>query len=184
MLKKVTILCFAMIGFSTLPVYAEGVFSTSNLKITDVNISVNNEGKVLTKTEASTGKWLGEQKFGQFYGMMWVPEHNVLFVAGVLEGGNRPVLVKIKSTGGGGRNMFAVKPDGGPVSGYNYRLGSQFMQVKNMSYNGSLQVDNGSGVVYRIAGVGGSGYNMFALVNETTCQSLPNYRYFTGCSYY
>ncbi|MFB2919788.1 MULTISPECIES: hypothetical protein [Aerosakkonema] len=184
MLKKVTILSLAMIGFSTVPVSADGLFSTSNLKIGDVNISINNEGKVLTKTEASTGKWLGEQKFGQFYGMMWVPEHNVLFVAGVLEGGNRPVLVKIKSTGGGGRNMFGVKPDGGSVSGYNYRLGSQFVQVKNMSYNGSLQVDNGSGVVYRIAGVGGGGYNMFALVNETTCQSLPNYNYFKGCSYY
>ncbi|MBD3562980.1 hypothetical protein H6S82_29675, partial [Planktothrix sp. FACHB-1355] len=83
MLKKVTILSLAMIGFSTVPVSADGLFSTSNLKIGDVNISINNEGKVLTKTEASTGKWLGEQKFGQFYGMMWVPEHNVLFVAGV-----------------------------------------------------------------------------------------------------
>jgi hypothetical protein len=184
MFRKAVILCFALMGLSTAPVYADGVFSRSNLKIGNVNISLNNSGTILTKTEASTGKWLGEQKFKQFNGIMWVPEENVLFVSGVLDGGNRPVLVKVKGTGGGGRNMFAVNPDGGSVSGYNYRLGSQFINVNKMSYNGNLQVDNGSGVVYQILGVGGTGYNMFALVNETKCESLPNYRYFIRCSYY
>ena len=177
-------LALAVIGFSTTPVYADGVFSSSNLNIGDVNISLNNSGTVLTKTKASTGEWLGEQNFNRFNGMMWVPEQNALFVAGVLGGGSRPVLVKVRATGGGGRNMFALNPDGGSVSGYNYRLGSQSMNITRMSYNGSLQIDNGSGIVYRIRGVGGSGFNMFALVNETQCKSLPNYSYFLGCSYY
>lgn len=183
MFKRAAILGLAVVGFLTTPVYANGVFSRSNLKIGDVNISLSNSN-VLTKTEASTGKWLGEQKFKQFNGMMWVPDQNVLFVAGILDGGSRSVLVKVRATGGGGRNMFAVTPDGGSVSGYNYRLGSQFMNVKNMSYNGSLQIDNGSGIVYRIRGVGGGGFNMFALVNDTKCETVPNYSYFLGCSYY
>ncbi len=177
-------LATAMLSFGVSPVYADGVFSTSNLRIGNTNLSLSNSGKVLTKTDAATGKWLGQQNFIEFYGMMWEPQNSVLFVAGKLEGSNQPVLVKIRSTGGGGQNMFALTPDGSSVSGYNYRLGSQLMRVKNMSYDGTLAIDNGSGVIYRINGVGGTGNNMFALVNNTACQTLPNYRYFIGCSYY
>jgi hypothetical protein len=173
-----------VIGLAVAPAYADGVFSNSNLRIGDVNLSLSNNGKVLTKTDANTGKWLGQQNFSQFSGMMWEPKNSVLFVAGKLEGSNQPVLIKIRSTGGGGQNMFALTPDGRSVSGYNYRVGSQLMSVRSISYNGQLQIDNGSGVVYRINNVGGSGNNMFALVKNTACQSLPNYRYFIGCSYY
>lgn len=177
-------LATAMISFAPSPVYADGVFSTANLKIGNINLSLSNSGKVLTKTDADTGKWLGQQDFVEFYGMMWEPQNSVLFVAGKLAGSNQPVLVKIRSTGGGGQNMFALAPDGSSVSGYNYRLGSQLMKVKNMNYNGVLAIDNGSGVIYRINGVGGTGNNMFALANNTACQTLPNYNYFVGCSYY
>ena len=167
------------------PFYSNnGIFSTSNLRIGDVNLSISNNGKVLTKTDANTGKWRGQQNFSEFYGMMWEPQNSVLFVAGKLEGSNQPVLVKIRSTGGSGQNMFALTPDGRSVSGYNYRLGSQLIRVKSMNYNGQLQIDNGSGVVYRIKGVGGTGDNMFALPNNTACQSLPNYSYFISCSHY
>ncbi|MDF5711912.1 MAG: hypothetical protein PUP90_30605 [Nostoc sp. S4] len=173
-----------MFGFAVAPVYADGVFSSSNLRIGNVNLSLSNNNKVLTKTDANTGKWLGQQNFSEFYGMMWEPQNSVLFVAGKLEGSNQPVLVKIRSTGGGGQNMFALTPDSRSVAGYNYRIGSQLMRVRSISYNGQLQLDNGSGVVYRIKGVGGTGDNMFALVNNTTCQTVPNYSYLIGCSYY
>lgn len=173
-----------MLGLMVPPVYADGIFSTSNLRIGNVNLSVSNNGRVLTKTDANTGQWRGQQNFSEFYGMMWVPEQSVLFVAGRLDGSNQPMLVKIRSTGGGGQNMFALTPDGRSATGYNYRLGSQLTRVRSMSYNGQLQIDNGSGVVYRINGVGGTGDNMFALLNNTACQTLPNYRYFLGCSYY
>lgn len=107
-----------------------------------------------------------------------VPEENVLLVAGTLEGGARPILVKIKGLGGGGQNMFALTPDGGSVNGYSYRIGSQNMNVRRISYQDGLQIDNGVGTVYVIRGTGGSGYNMFALVNDNQCESLPNYNYF------
>lgn len=158
-----------------------GVFSRSSLKIGDTSFSINNSGTILTKTQASTGKWLGEQKFQYFGGMMWVAEHNVLFVAGVLDGSKRSVLVKIKGTGGGGRNMFALTSDGGSVSGYNYRLGSQFMNVQKMNYRVNLQVESGS-TTYWIKSVGGTGYNMFALVGDTSCQSVSGYSYFIECT--
>ncbi len=80
--------------------------------------------------------------------------------------------------------MFALKADGGSVENYNYRIGSQAIVARSMSYeNGKLFINNGKGVIYKIVDVGGSGYNMFALVNETSCESMPNYNYFLGCSY-
>ncbi|CAK8718799.1 hypothetical protein LDFHOB_08200 [Candidatus Electronema aureum] len=173
----------ALLSFSSAS-YAAGIFSTSNLKVGSTNLSISNNGKVLTKTDASTGKWLGQQNFASFYGMMFVPERDVLLVSGVLEGGSSSVLVKIKKTGGTGQNMFALKADGGSVENYNYRIGSQAIVARSMSYeNGKLFINNGKGVIYKIADVGGSGYNMFALVNETSCESMPNYNYFLGCSY-
>ncbi len=51
-----------------------------------------------------------------------------------------------------------------------------------MSYNGNLQIDNGSGVLYQIRGVGGTGNNMFALANSAACQTAPGYNYFIGCT--
>jgi hypothetical protein len=174
-------LATAVVSFAAVPSYADGVFSTSNLRIGDVNLSISSNGRVLTKTDANTGQRRGQQNFREFYGMMWEPSNRVLFVAGILEGSNQPVLVKIRSTGGGGNNMFAVTPDGGSVSGYNYRLGSQSMTVRRMSYNGNLQIDNGAGTVYQIRGVGGTGNNMFALANNTSCQSVPGYNYFINC---
>jgi hypothetical protein len=150
------------------------------LKIGDTLLSINSSGTVLTKIQASTGKWLGEQKFQSFGGMMCVPERNVLFVTGRLEGGDRPVLVKIKATGDGGQNMFALKPNGGSFPGYHYRLSSQLIDVQRMSYNGSLQVGSGS-TTYRIKDVGGTGDNMFALVDDTSCKSMSGYSYFIEC---
>ncbi|MBO1064580.1 MULTISPECIES: hypothetical protein [Nostocales] len=98
---------------------------------------------LLTKTDASTGKWLGEQKFKSFDSIMYVPEQNVLFVSGRLENSNISVLVKIKGTGGTGQNMFALNPDGSSMPKYSYRLGSQFLSdnVINMRYNGNLRVE-------------------------------------------
>ena len=180
MFKKAAILGLVLVGFSTTPVYADGTFSRSSLKIGDISLSINNSGTILTKTQASTGKWLGEQKFQSFGGMMWVPERSILFVSGVLEGSNKPTLVKIKATGGGGQNMFALTPDGGSFPGYKYRLGSQPISVQTMSYNGNLQVGSGS-TTYRIKDVGGTGNNMFALVDETSCKSLSGYSYFIEC---
>ncbi len=112
---------------------------------------------------------------------MWVPERNVLFVSGRLESGNKPVLVKIKATGGGGQNMFALTPSGGSFPGYNYRLGSQFMTAQRMSYNGNLEVGDGVSTTYRIKDVSGTGDNMFALVNDAGCGSVPGYSYFIEC---
>jgi hypothetical protein len=177
----------AVIGFTAaVPAYADGVFSRKNLKIGNVSLSVNNSGTVLTKTESSTGKWLGEQKFSEFKGMMWVPEHNVLFVSGQLEGSSSTVLVKIKGTGGGGQNMFALLPNGRSMSGYNYRLGSQNMVVASMSYKNKLELFNGNNTTYLIKGVGGSGDNMFALERsrgawEDSCDSMSGYNYFIQC---
>jgi hypothetical protein len=181
MSKKAAILGFAVICFSAIPVFADSLSSNSSLKIGDVSLSINNSRTVLTKTQPSTGKWLGEQKFQSFGSMMWVQEHNVLFVAGVLEGGNKPVLLKIKGTGGGGQNMLAVTPNGDSSKGYNYRLGSQLMSVQDMSYQGNLlQIRSGS-TTYQIKNVGGGGNNMFALVNNTECKSMPGYNYFIQC---
>lgn len=45
--------------------------TTSNLRVGDVNISANNAHNLLTKTDASTGKLIGEQKFLKFKGMLW-----------------------------------------------------------------------------------------------------------------
>ena len=186
MFKKAAILSFAVISFLTTPAYADGTFSRTTLKINNTNISVNGPGTILTKTEASTGKWLGEQKFKRFYGMMWIPEKNVLFVSGVLEGSRDiPVLVKITGTGGGGQNMFAIQPDGRSVGGYKYRQGSQIMQVTSMTYNGNLEVFNGARTTYRIRGIGGTGDNMFALTREGSyekgCASVNGYNYFIEC---
>ncbi len=165
-------------------VYASGQFSSSYLRVESVNLSISNNGQVLTKTDANTGKWIGQQDFKTFYGMLWIPEKNVLFVSGILSGSNTPALVKISSIGGSGQNMFALTPDGGSVSGYNYRLGSQSITAKEMNYdNDTLFIDNGTGVVYKIRNVGGTGYNMFALDNNA-CRSLSGYNYFLGCSYY
>jgi hypothetical protein len=181
MFKKSAILGLAAIVVSSTPVHADGLFSNRDLKIGDMSLSINNTNTVLTKIQPSTGKWLGEQKFQAFKSMMYVPEHNVLFVVGILEGGNRPVLVKIKATGGGGQNMFALKPDGRSISGYNYRLGSQLMDVQGMSYSGNLlQIRSGS-TTYEIKNVGGTGDNMFALVNNTDCKSMSGYNYFIRC---
>jgi hypothetical protein len=172
-----------ILGLVPTPAYADGVFSTSNLRIGNVNLSINNSSGLLTKTEASTAKWLGEQKFAKFLSMMWVPEHNVLFISGVLPGSSVPVLVKIKGTGGGGRNMFAINSDGSSMSGYNYRLGSQLLNpVTQMSYNGNLRIQTSrSGEVYWIRGVGGTGNNMFALVNNQECRSVERYNYLLKC---
>lgn len=175
-------LATAVISFVAVPVYADGVFSTSNLRIGDVNLSISSNGRVLAKADANTGQQRGRQNFREFYGMMWEPSNSVLFVAGILEGSNQPVLVKIRSTGGGGNNMFALTSDGGSVPRYNYRLGSQLMKVRRMSYNGNLQIENGSGVLYQIRGVGGTGNNMFALANNSACQTAPGYNYFISCS--
>lgn len=181
MSKKAAIFGLAVICFSALPVLADSVSSNSSLKIGDVNLSINSSGTILTKTQPSTGKWLGEQKFQSFGSMMWVQEHNVLFVAGVLEGGNKPVLLKIKGTGGGGQNMLALTPNGDSAKGYNYRLGSQLMSVQGMSYQGNLlQIRSGS-TTYQIKNVGGGGNNMFALVNNTECKSMTGYNYFIQC---
>ncbi|MDV3002990.1 MAG: hypothetical protein N5P05_004645 (plasmid) [Chroococcopsis gigantea SAG 12.99] len=187
MFKTIAAISFtAIIGFtSAISASANGTFSKTGLKIGNINFSVNNTGTVLTKTEASTGKWLGEQKFSQFKGMMWVSEHNVLFISGTLEGGS-PVLVKIKGMGGGGQNMFALKSDGRSMDGYKYRLGSQNMVVESMSYNGNLQVFNGVDKTYLIKGIGGTGDNMFALQRSTgiwedACKSMTGYHYFIQC---
>lgn len=185
MLKKAAILSLALASFSVPPVYADGIFSKSNLRVGNVNLSVSNNGTTLTKTDANTGKWLGEQTFVGFKGMMWVPEANVLFVSAVLDS---PVLVKIKGLGGGGRNMFALQSNGRSINGYNYRLGSQFMRVESMSYNGNLQLFNGTDTTYLIKGVGGTGDNMFALRrgangrSEDACQSMDGYHYFIQCT--
>lgn len=175
------------IGFTaSVPAYADGIFSRRSLRIGNVNLSMNNSGTVLTKTESSTGRWLGEQKFSGFKGMMWVPEHNVLFVSGFLDGGALPVLIKIRGTGGGGQNMFALQPNGRSMSGYNYRLGSQNMSVDSMSYKNNLQIFNGVSTTYLIKGVGGTGDNMFALERsrgsfEDACKSMNGYNYFIQC---
>ena len=182
----------AVIGFTAAtPAHADGVFSKSSLRIGDINLSINNSGTVLTKTDASTGKWLGEQKFSEFKGMMWVPEGNVLFVSGFLPNSSTTVLVKIRGTGGGGQNMFALEPSGRSVKGYNYRLGSQNMLVESMSYDGILELydgvnDDGLGKRHRIRGLGGTGDNMFALLRgqgsfDDACQSLDGYDYFIEC---
>lgn len=115
MFKTTAVIGFAtaVISFVAVPAYADGVFSTSNLRIGDVDLSISSNGRVLTKADANTGQQRGQQNFREFYGMMWEPSNSVLFVAGILEGSNQPVLVKIRSTGGSGNNMFALTSDGG-----------------------------------------------------------------------
>ncbi|MEH2245582.1 hypothetical protein [Nostoc sp.] len=188
MFKKAAIVAFgwALIGFSNIPAYADSASSNSNLKIGNISLSINNSRTLLTKTEASTGKWLGEQKFKSFDSIMWVPEQNVLFVSGRLENSNISVLVKIKGTGGTGQNMFALNPDGSSMPKYSYRLGSQFLSdnVINMRYNGNLRVEikrSPKSRVYWIRGTGGTGDNMFALVNNQDCQSMDGYNYLLKC---
>jgi hypothetical protein len=188
MFKTIATIGFAaVIGFTAaIPAYADGVFSRTSLRIGNVSLSMNNSGTILTKTESSTGKWLGEQRFSQFKSMMWVPEQNVLFISGSLENYGATGLVKIRGTGGTGQNMFALRPDSRSMDGYNYRLGSQRMVVDSMSYNGNLQLFDGRNTTYLIRSVGGTGDNMFALqrskgIWEDACQSMDGYNYFRQC---
>jgi hypothetical protein len=192
MFKKAAILGLAAISLSIAPAYADGVFSKSNLRIGNVNLSISNDGKTLTKTDANTGKWLGEQTFVGFKGMMWVPEANVLLVSAELD---TSMPIKIKGLGGGGRNMFALQSDGRSINGYNYRLGSQRMKVESMSYKGNLQLSSpntpeyGMNTTFLIKGLGGTGDNMFALQRtkgrsgyyEDACKSMDGYNYLIQC---
>lgn len=156
-------------------------FSRSHLKIGNINLVINNSGTVLTKTDASTGKWLGEQKFKKFQGMLWVANHNVLFVSGVLSGGNSSHVVKIRSLGGEGRNMFAVKPNGTSVDGYSYAIGNQKLPAVRMAYNGHL-ILRANGKSYHMTGICGSSGNMCALKNNDQCETAaPRYNYFNYC---
>jgi hypothetical protein len=138
---------------------------------------------------------------------LWIPERNELLVAGALQGSREHgiVIFKVKGLGGTGNNMFAVQRDGQSLANYSYSVGMQrgFANVKMMSYrDGKLLVtagryynreSSGTGATatfagpgiavetYIIKGTGGTGDNMFALVNNTQCQSMGGYSYFLGC---
>mgnify|MGYP000206326259 CR=1 FL=1 len=156
-------------------------FSRSHLKVGNINLAINNSGTILTKTDASTGKWLGEQKFREFQGMLWVPSHSTLFVSGVLSGGNSSHVVKIRNLGGEGRNMFAVNPNGTSAAGYNYVIGNQKLRAVRMSYNGHLML-RANGKSYHMKGICGSSSNMCALKNNNQCRTAaPRYNYFDYC---
>lgn len=186
----VTVISFL---FFVNPTFAEIIISQPSFSVGNVHLSVDPH-QVLTKTDALTGKWLGEQRFSVFTSILYVPKSDVLLVSGKLEGGNSYVLVKIRGTGGTGRNMFALNPDGSSVPRYSYRLGSQSFGVEFMRYDdrlNTLEVTTLSsgfdwnvirGTTYIVKGTGGTGNNMFAIDSSRQCANASGYHYLLSCN--
>ena len=102
---------------------------------------------------------------------------------------NSGELLKIKRTGGGGQNMFALKQENGVYSGlagYDYWQGSQAFSSSVTclaTIDGFTFVGFNDGRVLKVKGTGGGGQNMFAVVDSgygNPFSSVVGYPYWVG----
>lgn len=100
-------------------------------------------------------------------------------------------MLKINGTGGTGANMFAViETSGGFVGlgGYSYYIGAAKFngKVTTMMYQSSrLTIGFNNGKLLKVNGLGGSGLNMFAIVESMSGFSgIPGYSHYVGYSKY
>lgn len=96
-------------------------------------------------------------------------------------------IVKVRGTGGSGRNMFGIEVDSGGfrgVAGYDYYVGSDRFRspIRHLeSGPGVLLVTFDDGRMLKIRGAGGGGFNLFA-VHDTgdAFESVAGYHYYLG----
>ncbi|MFP5262659.1 MAG: hypothetical protein ACLGJB_12215 [Blastocatellia bacterium] len=96
-------------------------------------------------------------------------------------------ILKVNGTGGTGHNMLAVQETANgfaTLAGYNYLIGSTNLgaPISQILFPGSyLWIGVGNGKLLRINGVGGTGFNMFAVAqNPADFTGLCGYSYFLG----
>lgn len=95
------------------------------------------------------------------------------------------LIYKLGDLGSTGYNMYALTDPIGNVPGYNFYQGHQDFEqsITDLVYtsDGYLLIGFRDGKILKIAGLGGTGQNMFA-VNETAggFTSVPGYSYYVG----
>ena len=96
-------------------------------------------------------------------------------------------ILKVKGTGGGGSNLFAVSPTSNgfsTVPSYSYLIGSARFQsvarfIKHFSGVTIITFENGK--ILKVKGTGGGGYNMFAVTeNSQGFANVQGYGYLIG----
>lgn len=100
-------------------------------------------------------------------------------------------MLKVNGTGGSGANFFAVNETGSGfvnVPGYTYYIGATKLNgyVRDMIYeSNTLIIGFSNGKILKINGLGGSGLNMFAVVETPgSFSGLPGYTYYSGHAAY
>lgn len=96
-------------------------------------------------------------------------------------------ILKVAGTGGTGQNMFAVTETSSgfvTVPGYSYYKGSHKFQseITDIEYiNGYTFVTFKNGKMLKVIGSGGTGYNLFAIVETSSgFNGLSGYAYYKG----
>jgi hypothetical protein len=152
--------------------------------------SPGGSGHNLFAIDKSRGTWLGRSCYDYFIGSQNFPAEirDLDFIGGftfvALADGR---IVKVNGTGGSGQNMFAIEVAANGFSGvapYPYYVGSHKFSsaIADVTAVGSeMLVSFDDGRMIKIAGTGGSGFNLFAIKdNGSSYSSVPDYHYYRG----
>lgn len=133
--------------------------------------------------ECSENSCSGEVKY--------VDAENTSVMYIIVNTNGRGDLIKVKKPAGSGHNLFAIQNTSSgyaSVSGYSYFVGSQrfLSEITNVLFTGEETIVTlKDGKILKVAGTGGSGFNMFAVTETATnFTGVTGYNYYIGDAYF